>query len=292
MEKTKIWSHIQATQAVVVQQLAPKVQEAVQESIFNGVDRWFHVGLAYEIYPEPMTVKRTQVRNPYTKPEALADNIANLKSHNLLNAEGIITERAFNAYQGLVDVQEQVARDITPEDTEALDTVNAYLKQIHDAALTMDAPCLADSSKRDLHENPVHRLYDLISSLAAFRDDAHLQAWKPLQMNGQIYEAFSLIWDGTAKDAGSLFEARSGRGYEESDWQAALEQLIEKDWLVKEGDTYAVSDEGKRIRDEIETKTDEFFYAAFDNLNAENLKELINLLQDVQATFTPEPQNT
>lgn len=292
MEKTKIWSDIQATQTAVVQQLAPKVQEAVQESIFNGVDRWFHVGLAYEIYPEAMTVERTQVRNPYTKPKALADNIANLKSHNFLNAEGIITEIALKAYQGLVDVQDQVAKDITPDNTDALDKVNQYLKQIRDAALAMNAPCLEDSSKRDLHENPVHRLYDLISNLAAFRDDAHLRAWKPLNMNGQVYEAFSLIWDGTAKDAASLLEARSGRGYDENGWQAALEQLVEKGWLVKEDDTYGVTDEGKQIRDEVEAKTDEFFYAAFDVLKEENLKELINLLQDVQATFTPELQNT
>lgn len=290
VEKTPIWSQMQKTQNAIVQNLSPKLQETIKSSIFNGVDGWFQIGLAYYIRPDPMTIKRIRQRNPYTRQEKLAQGIQNLKDVDFLDANSVVTDKAYDAYQELLDAQDAIASEITlmPEDkSQALVT---YIERIHNAVAKLDAPCFKDSSNKPLPANLVHRIYYLIARLAAWRDDAHIKAWQPLDIDGHTYETFSLVWDGTATIAEKFMEVRAGRGYEEVDWQVTLDKLVDKGWLIKEADAYTVSADGKEIRDDIEVKTDEIFYAPFSVLEDTEIEHLLTLLKDVQERFTPEPE--
>ncbi len=290
VERTDVWKQIQQTQNAIVQNLAPKLREVIEESIFNGVDGWFHVGLAYYIHPEPMTLERMRQRNPYTRKEKLLTGIQNLKEADFLDSNAVVTDKANDAYQSLLDAQDTIASELTLVSQEDLQLVSDYLERIHDEIAKLDAPCFKDSSNKPLPTTMVHRIYYLIARLAAWRDDAHIQAWQHLEIDGHTYETFSLVWDGTATNAEKLLEARAGRGYDESEWQATLDKLVNKGWLVKGDNGYEVSAEGKTIRDDVEEKTDDIFYAPFAILGATKIEHLLTLLKDVQERFTPEPE--
>lgn len=186
-----------------------------------------------------------------------------------LDSNDVITEEAYEAYQSLIDAQDAQAQSLDLMDAEKLSQVVDYFQRAHDAALKLDAPCFKLYTSRPLPENSVHRIYYFIFRFLALRDDAHIQAWQDLTVDGHTYETASLVWDGSATTAA---------------------KLLEKGWLTKKGDEYAVTDDFKKLRDSIEVKTDDFFYSIFADFSDEEVKHLLTLLKEVQAKFTPEPE--
>jgi helix-turn-helix protein len=288
-----IWKLAPTASAAIVRNIGPIIQATVQESPFKDVPRWFVIGTAFYIRPEPLTVKRLRVRNPYNNPETQENAIKALTEAGLLDEKGVITQTAVNAYQKLIDAQDTEADRFDNMEQEDLKRVGAYLKRAYEAAHTVTEPpipCLKDASRLDMRGGAVHQVFYTVGRLNAFRDDCHLAAWKHLEVDGNTYEAFSLVWDGTADSAATLLEARQNRGYEETDWQAALDKLVKKGWLEKDGESYKASDEGNKIREKIEDKTDDYFYQPFDILSDEEVDNFLTLLKEVEEKFTPEAQ--
>jgi hypothetical protein len=146
VERTKLWSQLQAAQTAIVQNLSPKLQAALQDSIFNGVQGWFHLGLAYYIRPDALTVERLQQRNPYTHRDILAQQVQNLHDADFLDDNGTITQNAYDAYQSLIDAQNIIAQELDLMLESELKQLAHYLTQAHDATKTLDAPCFKDVS--------------------------------------------------------------------------------------------------------------------------------------------------
>ena len=289
-DRTELWGKLQTAQGAIVQYLGPKLQPALQESMFHEVPGWFHIGFAYYIRPDAMTVERVRIRNPYSTEAQLAANIQGLKDAEFLDDNGVITDEAFNAYQGLIDFQDGIASEADLVSDDVLSPIAEALSKTLDNALKLNAPCLQDVSRYELPSNLVHRIYYQVYRLGAWRDDAHLQIWQATGIDGHTHEAASLVWDGTATNPAKFMEVRGGRGYDETGWQAKLDTLVDKGWLIKTGDDYAVSDTYKAMREEIETKTNDLFYQAFADLSDADVEHLLTLLQEVEVKFTPEPQ--
>lgn len=289
-DRTIIWTQMQQTQTAIVQSFLPDLQKVLQSSIFNDVPAWGHLGLAQYIHPEPMTVKRIRQRNPYSATKKLEQDIQSLKEANFLDASAVITDTANQAYQGLIDAQDDVASKIDIVDDSILQEIIDAYDTIQSGIDAQAAPIFRDVITQELPENLLHRTYYLGYRFAAWRDDAHIKAWQYLNIDGHTYEAFSLVWDGTASTAEKFMDVRAGRGYDADEWQATLDKLVSKGWIVKEDKTYLMSAEGKQIRDNIEATTDDIFYAPFAQLSAEKIEHLLTLLKDVQGKFTPEPE--
>lgn len=291
VERASVWEEMEQAMNAIVQNLRPLVQEAIQKSQFDGVQGWFHLGLGYYIHPDPLTADRIRQRNPYNKHETQEAVVSTLKEAGFLDSNGVITEAAIDEYKGLIGVQDDVARSLNLMDASKLARVAQLLERVHDAALKMDAPCFTDLATKPLPENTLHRIYYLIYRFRALRDDAHLQAWRrDLDVDAHTFEALSLVWDGTADTAAQITEQRGFRGYDETEWQKTLDAVVAKGWLNRQDDSYSVTDVGKKIRDDIETWTDDFFYQAFAVLSDNDIQELVTLLRDIQENFTPEPQ--
>lgn len=288
VEDNQLWVKIQAAQGAIVQNLSPKLQAVIENSIFHEVPGWFHIGFAYYIRPDAMIVERIRTRNPYSPEQDLANNIKSLQDVGFIDANNVITDEAFNAYQALIDAQDDLVGELDLMPVDELEAVADYLNRAYEAALKLDAPCLQDVSRYDLPDTVVHKIYYLIYRLSAWRDDAHLQAWKTLDVDGHTYEAFSLIWDGTATTAEGIAEARPFRGYEVADWQTTLDNLVDKAWLITDADKYIVTEDSKSMRDDVETKTDELFYQVFSGLSDSEIEKLLHLLQEIQENFSPE----
>jgi hypothetical protein len=147
--------------------------------------------------------------------------------------------------------------------------VNDGLKQMES-----DAPSMA-------------RIRRYLQDLNAWRDDAHVAAWRSQEVSGHEWEVFSHVWGqrvwgdpiGSAAEAA---EKLGFRGYDEAGYEAALSGLQGRGWLEQEDGRYRVSEEGARIREAAEVATDEHFFGPW-NLNeaeAENLKAGLTALRD------------
>jgi DNA-binding MarR family transcriptional regulator len=118
-----------------------------------------------------------------------------------------------------------------------------------------------------------------LTDLNFFRDDAHVAAWVPYGVSGQLWEALTLIWRDEAKKAEDFPEPLlQYRGYTIEQYTQALNKLVDMGWLEKTEDGYQATEEGSGIRTEAEEKTDQIYYAAWKKLAEHELVEMYDLL--------------
>jgi DNA-binding MarR family transcriptional regulator len=117
-----------------------------------------------------------------------------------------------------------------------------------------------------------------LTDLVLFRDDVHPAAWQRYNVNGPTWEVFTLIWNGAANTLDTLTERLTGYGRPIDSLPQALRDLAAREWVVKENGQYALTEEGRRRRQEAEDETDRLFYAPWVALNDTETDELRGLL--------------
>ena len=122
------------------------------------------------------------------------------------------------------------------------------------------------------------RIEQYLSDLGAFRDDVHLAAWKPHDIQGHAWEAFTFIWRGEATTLEALADALKPRGFTSEDYAAALEDLRARAWIEERAGEYRVTPEGGKLRQAAEELTDAYYYAPWEVLSEDERQTLRDLL--------------
>ncbi len=125
---------------------------------------------------------------------------------------------------------------------------------------------------------PLATIDQRLDELNAFRDDMHLAAWRPHEVEGFAWEALTFIWRGDASSAEELAEKLSVRDYSVDDYEQALVGLAQRDWLEKTADGYQVTPEGQAVRQQAEDDTDRYFFAPWACLSDAESVQLHGLL--------------
>ena len=124
--------------------------------------------------------------------------------------------------------------------------------------------------------------------LFAFRDDAHIAAWRPYGTSGQVWEALTYVWRGEASTAAELAEKVGDyRRYDEEAYAAALQELVDQGWIVEEEGAYVATEAGRRLRQAAEDTTDRYFDAAWTALSEAEVVEVKELLEKLAAAVKP-----
>ena len=113
-------------------------------------------------------------------------------------------------------------------------------------------------------------------ALSERRDEAHGLAWMPLGVAGHAWNAFTLIWHGEARGALEVAGLQSWRGYSASEYETAIEELVRRGWLEADGTAgrYRATAAGQALRDEVEARTDLYFYQPWSVLSDGEWDEL------------------
>jgi DNA-binding MarR family transcriptional regulator len=127
-------------------------------------------------------------------------------------------------------------------------------------------------------------------SLNSYRDDCHMAAWSEIDVSGYVWETLTFIWQGHANTAAELAEKLPYRSYEASDYASALEKLAMLGWIEADGDGYKLTEEGRTLREDVETNTNENYQAAFAALPEGKLAEVTAALEALTAAITPEEE--
>jgi hypothetical protein len=250
---------------------------------------WF-LTQAAEFDPEPLTVENLRVRDVYASERLVQALLELMASEEWLDRSA---HRAYNLTpkgRAVVQRRIQCQRDLTaglaPLAAADLAQLARLLGQLIDASLAAPAPpgswCLAHSRRRaPAHDAPeLVRIAHYFSDFNAFRDDAHMAAWQPHQLDGYVWEAFATLCDGEADSAAALFEQLAYRGYSVGEYATALEVLARRGWLEPATTTgaYRITADGRTAREVVERLTDSYFYAPWSCLTEAQIAELRALL--------------
>ena len=109
-----------------------------------------------------------------------------------------------------------------------------------------------------------------------------MAAWQSYEVEGYTWEAFAFICSGQAASAETVFDQLAFRGFSRDDYAEALQALTARNWLEPSPDapdTYAVTETGRAIHEQVESLTDQYFYAPWAELGEDEVAETLALLQ-------------
>jgi hypothetical protein len=250
---------------------------------------WFLIQAA-EFDPEPLTVANLRVRDVYASDRVVAALLVLMAVEGWLDRDTAgayhLTAAGRAQYQRLRPYQHALIATIEPPPVALAGHLAELLGRVVEASLdSSDAPgpwCLAHSRCRApaADASPLARIFQNSEDINAFRDDTHMAAWRPLEIDGYVWEAFSLVCDGQANSAATLLGQLAHRGYTRAEYGDALSELVRRGWIEHDdaAGTYLVTAAGRATRAEVERLTDQYFYAPWSCLTEAEIAMAHNLL--------------
>ncbi len=267
----------------------PEMERAAAEL---NLPEWYGWLLpAWVFDPEPISAARLRVRSPYTSARLFNERLANAARQGLLRLvagtenEYRLTELGRQAAERVIGAAYAKMAMLQPLPPAELERLADLLLRLVKSCLTAPEPpgkwCIHLSRRTNSGSGApvVARIDQYLTDLASYRDDAHLAAWQPYEIDGHAWEAFTLLWRGEASTLDDLCQRLSGRrGYLRDEYGQAMEDLIQRGWVAEGAGAYQVTPLGKEIRQTAEETTDRYFYAPWSCLSQEETEELRNLL--------------
>ena len=274
------------------QHFFPALQADMESSDWEWPDlRYMQAAIASE---EPLNADMLLQRGPYSAKTAVEAGLAKTAERGYLEA----VEGGYQATD-LGRKTSDTVGDHSKTCAAALDqVVGSQAAGLADKIEGIAAACLSGaecptpnltmSQSFSKPDSPaLERARRSLNSMYGFRDDAHVAAFKAHGVDGNAWEAFSHVWGGniwgdpiqTAAEAAEKF---SFRGFEETDYATALDGLVERGWLSKDGDSYAMTDTGTTIRESTEAETNRLFFSpwSMDESGATELRGQMERLRD------------
>jgi len=248
--------------------------------------------LAYRLSPKPLTVELFCKRTPYTRPETVKNTLAAAAETGYLESDGkdgyLVSKKGSDAIETLHDSFYTHVNQINQFPAEKMKLLAELLGKLVDssaqAILKTGLFCLNLSRQGHpvVESGTLARVDQFLDDLNAFRDDAHIAAWTPTGVSGQVWESLSFVWNGEANTAEKLAERLPFRNYEVEEYTQALEELVEKGWIEEGDEGFVVTNEGKKIRENAEEDTNDLFFAPWKALSNSELKQLGELLAELK----------
>jgi len=263
----------------------PHIEDAaVKNDIPIELYYYSELGLEY------FSVEDFQKRDPFTNPEQFE------KAFTRFDVKGWIVPLPDDRYQVSRKAQDAVRQivhvgdaeltrfDLIPESE--LKQLVIFFKQLWNGILEAPEPPEKWAIATRFHTaNPNSPLIVLIREFFmdffAYRDDSHLaMARQHFGQAGIVWDVLSSITNGGAVNAEQMAERMSFRGYEENDYEVAIQAAVEIGWVeaVNGTNIYRPTSKGRELRSQVEHQTDEYFYRPWSVLTEEDLDELYALL--------------
>jgi hypothetical protein len=127
-------------------------------------------------------------------------------------------------------------------------------------------------------EPPLPFIEQAISCLYAYRDDAHLAAWRNSNLSATALEVLTYMWRDEADSLEDLLDLLVNRGHSEEVYLDALAELREREFIAGSRSKLRVTPAGKGFRGQVELDTDSYFFTPWICLSSRDKGRMEELL--------------
>jgi predicted transcriptional regulator len=284
MEKNKIWPVALETLMALGAHYVPAMEKAADDA---GVERgvWGLLISALTFEPKSISNAQLQRRNPY---QNYARLLADAAGQGFFEIEKRghyrLTDLGHTVGQEIILAAYARMQTFEPLRVEQMQYLSVLLRKLVIASHTSPEPpgkwSLTHARRIDPGQNAplIIQVDQYLSDLAAYRDDAHLAAWRALDFDGPTWETFTLLWRGEVDDLDTLLQKLKYRRFPRKIYATALQKLEARNLIVSDSGKYRVTLEGEQLRQKAEETTDAYFYPPWNCLDAEELEALEVLL--------------
>ena len=255
----------------------------------NGVDDHVIGILLAAVTFDPGTIspERLQVRGPYTSTSAWMERLFRAAEKGYLSepepGEFRLSRRGQTVTQRLIREAREAMQHADPLTYADSRRLAELLRRLVQSSLFTSPPPDTWSIRlayqlMPVEEPPFPYIDQALSCLQAYRDDAHLAAWQPSGLSAPALEALTFIWRGEASSLESIYDRLAFRGFELHDYQAAVDDLRQRNLLEGDNSSLQMTAVGKVFRDQVEQDTNNYFFASWSCLSSADKTELACLL--------------
>jgi hypothetical protein len=231
-----------------------------------------------------------QKRDPFTNPEQFERVFVRLNVKGWIEpmSDGSfqVTEKARASVRHVIQAGDAQLLDFCSIPEDELKRLAILLKQIvAESKVTPEPPekwaILRRFRVATDYDPLIVRIREYLMDLFAYRDDSHLSAARPhFNRAGIIWIVIGALWNKEAVTAEQMTEKMASRGYDDSDYEVALQAAVEIGWAEMDHrpDTFRLSRQGKELYEQTERVTNEYFYAPWSVLVQDEMDELYELL--------------
>ncbi len=234
-----------------------------------------------------------QKRDPFTNPEQFERVFVSLNVKGWIEPQSDgsfqVTEKARTSVRHVIQAGDAQLLDFCSMPEDHLKRLAILLKQVvSESKVTPEPPekwaILRRFRVATDYDPLIVRIREYLMDLFAYHDDSHLSAARPhFNRAGIIWIVIGALWNKEAVTAEQMAEKMAFRGYEDSDYEVALQAAVEigRAEVDYRPDTFRLSRQGKELYEQVERLTDEYFCAPWSVLVQDEIDELYELLTEL-----------
>ena len=276
----------------IIQEFWVITETAIEEAaVTNGVpiELYYYGELGLEYF----SIDEFQKRDPFSNPEQFEKQFVRLNVKGWIEPipddRFSIPDRTRKAVKSIIEAGDACMPPVDLFKDIDLERLKVLIKQIVLATMSKDSSlgfpqrwAVFRRFRVATRQSPVLvKIREYLMDLFAYRDDSHLTAARPhFNQAGIVWSTFGSVASGSAVTAARMAEVMAFRGYEVEEYDIALQAAKEIGW-IEESDSagsYRLTEKGIQLREQVEAKTDEYFYGPWSALTQEELDELDGLL--------------
>ncbi|MGD2026176.1 MAG: hypothetical protein PVI99_00050 [Anaerolineales bacterium] len=264
-----------------------------REDAAKGADG-LYAQVAVGASPDEVNFKELLDRNPYSNPQKIKSDLkaADERGWITLTDTGFsATQKAGKFTDELVGILVEYAAMREADLEVDIPRIVSLLGRLVESAQTTDVfsnkPSFTFARNYEYEDKTPSLLWVRrhLITMGNYRDDCHIASWKSLDLPGYHWEAFTFIWQDQAHTATELAEKLTFRGYDENDYATALAKLAELGWVEEADGAFTLTEKGVAVREDAETRTNQYYKAAFEVLSEAEITELSGLIQSLIDTI-------
>lgn len=267
---------------------APAIQSGCATAGLSAGDFFLLTALP-SFLPDPISVKLLQVRGAYTAPEFYEAELRSLEKKGMLENVGSqqyqLAQLGKDTINGIMQSIHAALAGIQPLPVMEMMDLASRLKEYADACLSAPEPPGVWSIQHSRRVDPgrgapaMVRIEQFLTELCAFRDDAHLAAWRSYESNGHAWDILTLLWIEKEMYTEEISNKLKRRGNSMEQTRLALENLVKKGWVTQDQEVVQITPFGEDIRKIAEETTNRFYYTPLKNFSESDIDQTIELIE-------------
>ena len=287
MKLNEIYPHILDAAHALVPYYDPALVKAGEELNLDGPESYLL--LALPSFDEgTISVEVLNVRSPYTYEEVYRKRLESMARVGILDQVDEdhykLTERGMLAFETVRRSAYTAMASVAPLPAKELSKLSDLLLQRVNACLAAPEPpgkwSINHSRSLDSGAEAAAMVHidQYLSDLLSYRDDSHLAAWRPNEVDGHTWDVLTLLWLNGSESIDTVLQKLSRRGNPFEKTEEAFKTLVRMHWATYSLDVYTITREGREVRQKAEELTDDYFYRPWSDLSEKELDVLVDLL--------------
>jgi hypothetical protein len=281
MNDQDLWGLIRETGRAIWPHYQPVLERILENTGLDGRSMSLLIAVL-TIEPDTTTPAHLLIRNPYTSAEQYFSSLAHAARLGYLGevsqGEFRMTPEGRRIAQQFIDEARYAMAQADPLQLPESQRLAGLLGRVVQSSLETPPPpnpwSIGLSFKiMPSFDPPLPYTEQAISCLVAYRDDAHLAAWRGTGLSATALETLTLLWRSEADSFSELVDQLAHRGHSNDVYMDAVTDLTEREFIENSESRLRITTKGQRFRDQIEHDTQSFFFAPWSELSPDEKDE-------------------